>query len=240
MLLSLETSTHISNKPYPPERLPDDDHDHRHLPADHHHWPFGRRICRSSAGCQPTLVRRDGAAPSRLSHSAPRALAGRAPAGAKFLALGRRHSCTPPPSPSRARAMHRATGRLTGSGKGSVLAQAAPRLAQPGRPASGLRLTSFGASGGAQRSGVLRLTPNALSLSGSGVRGQNRNLSLISVAERNQHRHSMTPGRLAAVKDRGCPPILACGGEAPCEQKSAPPAPALRGGSADAPPSLTA
>jgi hypothetical protein len=41
-----------------------------------------------------------------------------------------------------------------------------------------------------------------------GVRGQNRNLSLISVAERNQHRHSMTPGRLAAVKDRGCPPIL--------------------------------
>ena len=44
-----------------------------------------------------------------------------------------------------------------------------------------------------------------------GVRGQNRNLSLISVAERNQHRHSLTPGRLAVVKDRGCPPILACG-----------------------------
>ncbi len=130
-----------------------------------------------------------------------------------FLALGRRHSCTPPPSPPRARALHRATGRLTVSGKGSVFgagraedsASRAPRFQ-----------TEFClgqcAEAGRRRHGVLRLTPNALPPSGSGFRGQNRNLSLISVAERNQHRHSMTPGRLAAVKDRGCPPILACGG----------------------------
>lgn len=58
--------------------------------------------------------------PRRDCRTRSRAPFGRAPAGAKFLALGRRHSCTPPPSPSRARAMHRATGRLTGSGKGSV------------------------------------------------------------------------------------------------------------------------
>ena len=173
------------------------------------------------ANAGPT--RRSG--PAKIVALGPARPFGRAPAGAKFLTLGRRHSCTPPPSPSRARAMHRATGRLTGSGKGSVLAQAAPRLAQPGRPASGLRLTSFGASGGAQRSGVLRLTPNALSLSGSGVRGQNRNLSLISVAERNQHRHSMTPGRLAAVKDRGCPPILACCGYRLASKNRLPPRP---------------
>jgi hypothetical protein len=73
-----------------------------------------------------------------------------------------------------------------------------------------------------------------------GVRGQNRNLSLISVAERNQHRHSMTPGRLAAVKDRGCPPILSPLRLRLGSKKSAPPAPAPRGGSAFAPPSLTA
>jgi hypothetical protein len=67
----------------------------------------------------------------------------------------------PPPSPPRARAMHRATGRLTVCGKGAALCWAAPELAQPGRPTSGLKLTSLGTSGGAQRSGVLRLTPNA-------------------------------------------------------------------------------
>ena len=58
-----------------------------------------------------------------------------------------------------------------------------------------------------------------------GVRGQNRNLSLISVAERNQHRHSMTPGRLAAVKDRGCPPILACCGYRLASKNRLPPRP---------------
>ena len=57
---------------------------------------------------------------------------------------------------------------------------------------------------GAQRTWRFAVNPERP----NGVRGQNRNLSLISVADRNQHRHSMTPGRLAAVKDRGCPPIL--------------------------------
>jgi hypothetical protein len=133
-------------------------------------------------------------------------------------------------SPSRARALHRAAGRLTVSGKASVLC-CWPRRSGAVRAPRFQRefCLADGAMAGRRGYGVLRLTPNA-----QRVRGQNRNLSLISVAERNQHRHSMTPGRLAAVKDRGCPPILACGGEAPCEQKSAPPAPALRGGSARA------
>lgn len=61
-----------------------------------------------------------------------------------------------------------------------------------------------------------------------GVRGQNRNLFLISVAERNQHRHSMTPGRLAAVKDRGCPPILACCGYRLASKNRLPPRPLAR------------
>ena len=39
-----------------------------------------------------TADRPYGAVPSRLPHSVPRALPGYAPAGAKFLALGRRHS----------------------------------------------------------------------------------------------------------------------------------------------------
>ena len=59
----------------------------------------------------------------------------------------------------------------------------------------------------------------------NGVRGQNRNLSLISVAERNQHRHSMTPGRLAAVKDRGCPPIFTCCGYRLASKNRLPPRP---------------
>jgi hypothetical protein len=79
------------------------------------------------------------------------------------------------------------------------------------------------AKAGHRRKGVLRLTPNAH----NGVRGQNRNLSLISVAERNQHRHSMTPGRLAAVKDRGCPPILACGGWRLASKNRLPPRPLI-------------
>ena len=58
-----------------------------------------------------------------------------------------------------------------------------------------------------------------------GVRGQNRNLSLISVAERNQHRHSMTPGRLATVKDRGCPPIFTCCGYRLASKNRLPPRP---------------
>lgn len=78
------------------------------------------------------------------------------------------------------------------------------------------------AEAGRRRHGVLRLTPNALPLQAQGFGGKTV-ISLISVAERNQHRHSMTPGRLVAVKDRGCPP-----------------GPAVRGGSAEAVPSLTA
>ena len=83
------------------------------------------------------------------------------------------------------------------------------------------------AKAGRRGHGVLRLTPNALPPSGSGVRGQNRNLSLISVAERNQHRHSMTPGRLAAVKDRGCPPILARGASHLVGKNRLPPRPLI-------------
>ena len=147
----------------------------------------------------------------------------RAPAGAGFLALGRRHSCTTPWSPSRARAMHRATRRLTGSGKGSVIccwprrrrrSQGAPR-----KPTNILRPPQ---SSGAKRAWRFAVNPERP----DGVRGQNRNLSLISVAERNQHRHSMTPGRLAAVKDRGCPPILACCGYRLASKNRLPPAPA--------------
>ena len=65
-----------------------------------------------------------------------------------------------------------------------------------------------------------------------GVRGQNRNLSLISVAERIQHRHSMTPGRLAAVKDRGCPQFWPLPSFLGRRTKSAPPTPAKRGDAA--------
>jgi hypothetical protein len=39
VLLSLETSIHISNKPYRRERPLDDHDDHSYrMPADHRHW----------------------------------------------------------------------------------------------------------------------------------------------------------------------------------------------------------
>jgi hypothetical protein len=131
--------------------------------------------------------------------------------------------------------MHRATGRLTVSGKGSVFVLAAPQASQPGRPASSLSSTLSSV----QRRGVEEWRFAVNPERPNGVRGQNRNLSLISVAERNQHRHSMTPGRLAAVKDRGCPPILACGDWRLASKNRFPPRP-LFAAAARAPPSLTA
>jgi hypothetical protein len=129
-----------------------------------------------------------------------------------------------PPSPSRARAMHRATGRLTVSDKGFVICcwLRRPRRSQraPRRPTNILRPRQ---SSGAQRTWRFAVNPERP----NGVRGQNRNLSLISVAERNQHRHSMTPGRLAAVKDRGCPPILTCCGFRLASKNRLPPRPLL-------------
>ena len=127
----------------------------------------------------------------------------------------------PPPSPSRARALHRATGRLTVSGKGSAFG--AGRAADSAARAPRIQPEFCHVLGDVRGAEELCFAVNPERP--NGVRGQNRNLSLISVAERNQHRHSMTPGRLAAVKDRGCPPILACGALRLASKNRLPPRP---------------
>jgi hypothetical protein len=139
----LETNAHTSNRSCLHER-PLDGHD-----DDDHQG-------------NTSAPRREGAAPLGLSHSVPRALAGYAPAGAKFLLIGPLALSPTLPSPSRARAVHRATGRLTVSGKGSVFgagraddgASRAPHL-QPEFCLIECAKT------GRRGHGVLRLTPNA-------------------------------------------------------------------------------
>lgn len=147
---------------------------------------------------------------------------GRAPAGAVLAALVRRHSCVGhrrPPAPMRAAPGHGSTDsprqgvRHLFAGRSIGDDQRVPR-----RPTNIIRPRQ---SSGAQKTWRFAVNPERP----NGVRGQNRNLSLISVAERNQHRHSMTPGRLAAVKDRGCPPILACCGYRLASKNRLPPRP---------------
>ena len=155
----------------------------------------------------------------------------RAPAGAEFPALGRRHSCLRlrrRPAPRDKHGFHgttdllrqgvhsRQAGRaVVGAGQSAPSCPARARYA----PRRGV-LRDRGRTTAGRRFAVNPERPD-------GLRGQNRNLSLISVAERNQHRHSMTPGRLAAVKDRGCPPILTCCGYCLASKNRLPPRPLL-------------
>lgn len=153
----------------------------------------------------------------------------RARAGARLPALGRRHICLRlrrRPVPRDKHGFHGPTNLLR---QGVRFLAGGPRRRRrwPGRsrcPRGCAGRTAARRSGrnaaALKQDCVLRLTPNAH----FGVRGQNWYLSLISVAERNQHRHSMTPGRLAAVKDRGRPPILHPAPDGLPRTKSAPPA----------------
>ena len=150
----------------------------------------------------------------------------RAPAGAGFPALGRRHSCLRlrrRPAPVLSHRALRADRHAPA--RGPSFARWPRHRQRPGRPA---RLHSLADARATMRTGRRHLQCFAVHPERpNGVRGQNRNLSLISVAERNQHRHSMTPGRLAAVKDRGYPPILACCGYRLASKNRLPPRPLL-------------
>ena len=163
-----------------------------------------------------------------MTHSVPRVCA--LLRVRRLLALGRRHTCLRLRRRPAPRDKHGFPGPtdLLRQGVHSLAGGPRRRRRWPGRsrcPAHVRGTTAARRNGGIpaalKQGSVLRLTPNA-HCGGSGAKPI---YSLISVAERNQHRHSMTPGRLAAVKDRGCPPILTCCGYRLASKNRLPPRP---------------